>query len=56
MLLCAIGAAALIATTTPPMVIAGMTLFGIGFGIAQTSTISMLFERVPASEFGRVSA
>ena len=56
MVLCAIGAAALIATTTPPMVIVGMTLFGIGFGIAQTSTISMLFERVPTSEFGRVSA
>ncbi|MGI8486107.1 MAG: MFS transporter [Thermomicrobiales bacterium] len=56
MLLCAAGAAAVIATTTPPMVIAGMTLFGIGFGIAQTSTISMLFERVPISEFGRVSA
>ena len=56
MLLCAGGAAAMVATTSPLFVIGGMTLFGIGFGIAQTSTLSMLFERVPSSEFGRVSA
>jgi MFS family permease len=38
------------------MVLAGMALFGIGFGAAQNVTMAMMFERVPAAEYGRVSA
>jgi len=37
-------------------VIAGMGLFGAGFGVAQNATLAVMFERVPQSEFGRVSA
>ncbi|MEU7883676.1 hypothetical protein [Microbispora bryophytorum] len=33
-----------------------MGLFGIGFGMAQNVTLALMFERVSASDFGRVSA
>ncbi|MCW3819848.1 MFS transporter [Micromonospora sp. DR5-3] len=41
---------------SPLAVIAGMVLFGIGFGAGQNVTMVMLFERVKESEFGRASA
>jgi MFS family permease len=40
----------------PVAMIAGMALFGAGFGIAQNVTLTLMFERVPRAEFGRVSA
>jgi len=33
-----------------------MGLFGMGFGVAQNTTLAVMLERVPQSEFGRVSA
>ena len=55
-LLTAIGAAALVWLDNPVAVLAGMALFGLGFGAAQNVTMAMMFERVPAAEYGRVSA
>jgi predicted MFS family arabinose efflux permease len=52
----AIGTAGLFWLNSPYAVIGGMALFGIGFGIAQNVTQSLMFARVPRSEFGRVSA
>ncbi|MFG1825926.1 hypothetical protein ACGFIJ_25880 [Microbispora bryophytorum] len=40
----------------PLAVVAGMGLFGIGFGMAQNATLALMFERVSVSDFGRVSA
>jgi predicted MFS family arabinose efflux permease len=37
-------------------VVAGMTIFGIGFGLAQAASLNAMLERVPASEYGAVSA
>jgi predicted MFS family arabinose efflux permease len=56
LLACATGIAVLVWVGAPVAVIAGMALFGIGFGIAQTTTQSMMFARVQRSEFGTVSA
>jgi predicted MFS family arabinose efflux permease len=33
-----------------------MLVFGAGFGAAQTATLALMLERVPASEYARVSA
>lgn len=52
----ALGTAALVRVDSPLAVIAGMGLFGAGFGVAQNVTLAVMFERVPQSEFGRVSA
>lgn len=38
------------------LVVIGITIFGVGFGIAQNATLSVMFERVPKSEFGQISA
>jgi predicted MFS family arabinose efflux permease len=43
-------------TGSPVAVIAGMLLFGTGFGVAQNATLSVMLERVPASGYGTVSA
>lgn len=52
----ALGTAGLVRVDSPPVVVACMGLFGIGFGIAQNVTLGLMFERVPRPEFGRVSA
>jgi hypothetical protein len=52
----ALGTAGLVWADSPLVVIAGMSLFGAGFGAAQNVTLAVMFERVPRSEFGRVSA
>jgi len=52
----ALGTVGLVWAGSPLAVIAGMGLFGAGFGIAQNVTLAVMFERVPQSEFGRVSA
>ena len=40
----------------PVAVIAGMCLFGIGFGISQNAIFARMIERMPASGFGTASA
>ena len=54
--LTAIGAAALVEIANPVVALAGMLLFGAGFGAAQTATLALMLERVPAAEYARVSA
>ena len=41
---------------SPLAVIAGMCLFGIGFGIAQNATFALMIERMPPSGLGTASA
>ncbi|MEV6694593.1 MFS transporter [Micromonospora sp. NPDC051196] len=52
----AIGTFCVVWLESPFALIAGMVLFGIGFGVGQNVTMVMLFERVKKSEFGRASA
>lgn len=42
--------------SSPVAVVAGVALFGIGFGVAQNATLSLMYARVPASGYGTVSA
>ncbi|KUJ41285.1 MFS transporter [Streptomyces albus subsp. albus] len=37
-------------------VVAGVTLFGIGFGVAQNSTLALMYSRVPKAAYGTVTA
>jgi predicted MFS family arabinose efflux permease len=46
----------LVLAANPAAVVVGMLVFGAGFGIAQNVTLSLMFERVPASGYGTVSA
>jgi len=46
----------LTATGTPAAVLAGCVLFGTGFGVAQNTTLSLMYTRVPASGYAAVSA
>jgi predicted MFS family arabinose efflux permease len=52
----AAGMASLIWVSAPVAVIAGMCLFGIGFGIAQNATFALMLDRAPASGYGTASA
>ena len=52
----AVGIMALALTTSPVAVLAGAVLFGVGFGISQNATLSLMFERVTPSGYGTVSA
>jgi MFS family permease len=56
LLIAAAGMASLIWVSTPVVVIAGMCLFGIGFGIAQNVTFALMLDRAPASGYGTASA
>ncbi|MFJ7957746.1 MFS transporter [Streptomyces sp. NPDC096319] len=56
-LLAAAGGTLLTALTHSPVaVVIGVTLFGIGFGITQNATLTLMYARVPASGYGTVSA
>lgn len=55
-LMAAAGMTGLVFTAAPAAVVAGMALFGAGFGIAQNASLTMMFERAPASAYGTVSA
>jgi MFS family permease len=55
-LLAAAGITAAMLVTSPVAVIAGMVLFGAGFGVAQNASLSVMFQRVPQSGYGAVSA
>jgi MFS family permease len=46
----------LTATGVPTAVLAGCVLFGAGFGVAQNTTLSLMYTRVPASGYAAVSA
>ena len=46
----------LIWTAVPAVLIAGMCLFGIGFGISQNVTFALLIDRAPVSGYGTASA
>jgi MFS family permease len=50
------GMIAMIWLATPATVIAGMCLFGAGFGIVQNATLALMIDRMPASGLGRASA
>ncbi len=52
----ALGTAGLFWVDVPLAMIAGMGLFGVGFGMAQNATLALMFERAPESAFGQVSA
>lgn len=46
----------LVMVADPAMLIASMVVFGLGFGVTQSATLALMFERVAPSEFGTVSA
>jgi MFS family permease len=56
LLIAAAGMAGLIWVSAPVAVIAGMCLFGIGFGIAQNVTFALMIDRAPGSGYGTASA
>jgi predicted MFS family arabinose efflux permease len=55
-LICAVGMGTAAFTSTPLAVLAGMAAFGAGFGLAQAATLNTMLARVPASQYGAVSA
>jgi predicted MFS family arabinose efflux permease len=52
----AAGVAALVLADRPPAVVAGMVLFGSGFGVAQNASMTLMLNRVAPSSYGTVSA
>ena len=52
----AAGMATLVLVDRPPAVLAGMVLFGCGFGVTQIATMTVMLGRVAPSGFGTVSA
>jgi predicted MFS family arabinose efflux permease len=55
-LITAAGVAALSLSSVPAAVLAGATLFGVGFGITQNTTLTQMYDRVPESGYSMVSA
>ncbi len=56
LLTAAAGMTLLIWVTAPAALIAGMCLFGIGFGISQNATFALMIDRAPVSGYGTASA
>lgn len=54
--LSASGAAAMAATASPALLIAGALIFGLGFGALQNSTITAMYEQATEQQYGTVSA
>lgn len=50
------GMATLVFVASPVAVMAGMVLFGAGFGVTQNASLSLMLDRVPPSGYGMVSA
>jgi MFS family permease len=50
------GMAFLLWLTSPAAMIAGMCVFGFGFGLLENSTFALMIDRVPASGYGTASA
>jgi len=55
-LVAAIGMTLLVLVASTAAIMAGMVLFGIGFGITQNATLTMMFDRVSPSGYDAVSA
>ncbi|GAA3801278.1 MFS transporter [Nocardioides panacisoli] len=51
-----VGMAAMALTASGPVVVGGALLFGAGFGVLQNATLALMYARVPAAEYGTVSA
>jgi len=51
-----LGMAAMAATGSTVLVLAGATAFGVGFGVLQNATLSLMYARVTSAGFGTVSA
>jgi MFS family permease len=56
LLISAAGMIILIWVAAPASLIAGMCLFGIGFGITQNVTFSLMIDRAPVAGYGTASA
>jgi MFS family permease len=52
----ALGTAAVARVDSPVAVIVGMGLFGLGYGVAQNVTLTLMLQRVPRSGYSWVSA
>ncbi|WP_314173950.1 MFS transporter [Streptomyces winkii] len=52
----AVGILVVALTGVPVAVVVGAVVFGIGFGITQSATLTLMYSRVPASGYGTVSA
>jgi predicted MFS family arabinose efflux permease len=55
-LVAAAGMLALSLTAVPAAVIAGAAVFGLGFGVTQNVTQTLMYDRVPESAYGAASA
>lgn len=51
-----IGMTAMAMTTCGPLVLVGAVSFGTGFGVLQNATLTLMYARVDAAEYGIVSA
>jgi predicted MFS family arabinose efflux permease len=56
LVIAAAGMAGLFWLGSPAAVIAGMGLFGLGFGVLQNATFALMIDRMPESGFGAASA
>jgi len=56
LVIAAAGMAGLFFLASPVAVIAGMGLFGLGFGVLQNATFALMINRMPESGFGTASA
>ncbi|MFF2616809.1 MFS transporter [Kitasatospora sp. NPDC058046] len=56
LLVCAGGVLLLASTGSPVAVVAGATVFGAGFGVAQNATLTLMYARVPPAGYGTVTA
>jgi predicted MFS family arabinose efflux permease len=52
----AVGMLALVLTGSAAAVVAGMVLFGAGFGVVQNATLALMFDRASRAGYGMVSA
>lgn len=56
LLLAALGSGALVFIDSTVAIVVGSALFGVGFGAAQNLTLAIMYDRVPKSRYGQVSA
>ena len=56
LVLAAVGAGSLVFIGSAVAIVTGAALFGIGFGAAQNLTLATMYDRVPKSRYGQVSA
>src|SRR5439155_16422884 len=52
----AAGLLTLALTSSPALVVAGMVVFGAGFGVAQNASLALMLDRAPPSGHGTASA